>query len=355
MNVHKEETAEKMRWLLNLLLPLIPMLVSANMREVSFYCPVPAEKPPVIDGILDDPCWKNAEGYRATYEYFKPNPGPGQLKNTIKIVYDIHGLYLAIVNYETNVKGLRKHITDRDNPQLWTDDCAEIYFDPQAGGIGWRKFVVNALGVIGDVLRVDGSVLRDDWNGNGWMARTQINKDSWTIECFFPWEDLGATAKPGDIWMFCHVRYAWTSGKFIGTTSSPGGNYTSAGNFGYLCFLKAGQNANAENIAARLAPRLAPPWCIGIGEQIIYDLGNGVKREPLANVINAEKKRFTENIEAEEIPDTLKKDYRELIKEYRKLTENAQASVQFCRSLNVLAGRAEVLRWKILLENEFNQ
>ena len=344
-----------MHWFAIVFISIIPMFASANMREISFYCPVPAEKPPVIDGILDDPCWKKAAPYTATYEYFKPNPGPGKLKNTIRIVYDAHGLYLGIINYEDNVKALRKTITDRDNPRLWTDDCAEIYFDPEAGGIGWRKFVVNAIGTVGDVLRVDGSVLRNDWNGIGWQVRTRINQDSWSMECFFPWEDLGKTAKPGDIWMFCHVRYAWTSGKFIGTTSSPGGNYSASGNFGYLCFLKAGQSADPETIAARLAPRLAPPWCIGIGDQMIFNQGSGVQRASLADLIHTEKKRFADSMNARNVPETLAREYRILMEEYRDLMKNGQASVQLCRSLNGLAGRAEIFRWKILLENEFNQ
>ena len=75
----------------------------ANMREVSFYCARPAKTAPVLDGNLDDPCWKNAQEFTSTYEYFKPNPGPGKLKNSIRIVYTDQGLYMGIIHYVDNV------------------------------------------------------------------------------------------------------------------------------------------------------------------------------------------------------------------------------------------------------------
>ena len=87
----------------------------------------------------------------------------------------------------------------------------------------------------------------------------------------------------------------------------------------------------------------------------IFNQGSGVQRASLADLIHAEKKRFSENMDAGKIPDSLMQDYRNLMEEYRDLMKNGRASVQFCRSLNGLAGRAEVFRWKTLLENEFNQ
>ncbi len=332
----------------------LPAILSAAVREVSFYCPVPAAKPPVIDGVLDDVCWQEAAPYSNTYEYFKPNPGPGLLKNTFKIVYDSQGFYLGIVNYESNTKGLRKSVTNRDNPKLWEDDCAELYIDPAAGGIGYRKFVVNSIGAIADSLRIDGAVMRDDWDGSGWQVKTRINPDSWVIEAYFPWADLGQSAKPGDIWMFCHVRYAWASGKFIGTTSSPGGNYTAAGNFGYLCFLGKGEKVNINAAAAKLAAKLSPPWCLAIGETMLIDKGQGIRQESIFKLINEEKQRFNKALSQLNIPKKYTTEHQKLLKEYRTLAGDTAPTVQTYRSMNLLADKAEQFRWKAMLENNFN-
>ncbi len=332
----------------------LPVLLSAAIREVSFYCPVPAEQSPVIDGVLDDKCWQAATPYTAVYEYFKANPGPGALKNSFRIVYDAKGFYLGIINYEDNIKGLRKVVTNRDNSELWKDDCAEIYIDPDASGIGFRKFVVNAIGSIADSLRIDGAVMRSDWDGNGWQVKTAINADNWVIEAFFPWADLGKTAKPGDVWMFCHVRYAWASGKFVGTTSSTGGNYASTGNFGYLCFSAPGEAIKTDAVAAKLAPKLSPPWCLGIGSVVLFDNGSGVQQRPLAQMVAEEKATIDNEFKGLEIPAKYAAEHKKLLTEYQKLAGEKELTMQVFRSLNQLSDQVKKFRWKVLLENNFN-
>ena len=345
----------KTKFFLSAALFLVLTTLSAAVREVSFYCPAPAKAAPVIDGELDDPCWRDAPDYTASYEYFKPDPGPGKLRNSFRIVYDRCGLYLGIVHYEPNMKTIRKTITNRDNPDLWTDDCAEIYIDPQGQGIGFCKFTVNALGTVSDVLRLDGNVTRDDWTAVGSVVRTKLKPDRWTIECFFPWEDLGAQAKPGDIWMFCHVRYAWSTGKFVGTTSSPGGNYAATGNFGYLYFT-GGSGVDPDQITKVLMEKAAPPWCIRIGSDLIRNTGSGLQKCPLQDVIRGQMNQLSRcfSCELKDIPPKYKKEYDRLAEDFRKIREERESSVQLHLLLDSLLERVRKLQWKVKLENEFN-
>lgn len=235
-----------------------------------------------IDGRLDEAAWAQAPVHSAYYQYFVPNPPPGKLKTEHRLLYDERGLYLAITNFDAQPEKLRRHVTDRDNSRLWTDDCAEIYIDSYGNGIGYRRFVVNALGTVGDMMRLDGAVTLDEWSGDGWFARVGIESDRWIIEAFFPWADLGKKPEAGDIWMFCHVRYAYTSGSFLGVTSSAGGNYSNTGDFGYLSFQSAGEQVSAASVGAILRERIAPPWGLVIGEQLVCDVGQGVQEVSLA-------------------------------------------------------------------------
>lgn len=175
-------------------MPVIAL--NAQMRELSFYEVRRTDSAPVIDGKLDDPCWQAADRHHAYYEYFKPNPGPGVLNTEFRMLSDAKGIYLGIVNYEERIREIRKNITDRDNPQLWTDDCAEIYFDPSADSIGYTKFMVNAIATVSDMRRIDNAVSLPEWNGNGWHAAVSINADNWTIEAFLPWADLERPPRP---------------------------------------------------------------------------------------------------------------------------------------------------------------
>lgn len=275
-----------------LVVVFLVVVASAQMRAISFYAVPTVTAELQIDGRLDEAAWQQAPTSTAYYQYFVPNPPPGKLKTEHRLLYNERGLYLAISNFEANPEKLRKTVTDRDNLRLWTDDCAEIYIDSYGNGIGFRRFVVNALGTVGDMMRLDGAVSLDEWSGDGWFARVGIEADRWIIEAFFPWSDLGKRPEPGDVWMFCHVRYAYTSGSFIGVTSSAGGNYSNTGDFGYLCFQKEGQEASAEEIGAILQTRVAPPWGLVVGNQLVCDIGHGRQTVLLAERIADEEKQI---------------------------------------------------------------
>lgn len=324
----------------------------ANMREVSFYCATPARSIPVIDGKLDDPCWDVPE-YTASYEYFKPNPGPGQLKNSIRIIYNDLGLYIGIIHYDDNPKKARATVTDRDNPQLWMDDCTEFYIDPDAAAIGWRKFVINILGSVTDVWRIDSSVYREDWTADGWEVKIHVTDKAWQIENFMPWSVFNKKARAGDIWTFCHVRYAWGSGKFIGTTSSPGANNNATHNFGYLCFISEKQQVKLHEIADVLQSRIAPPWCIGMDNEVFYDEGDGLKKASLDSLIAKERKRIERVFAIYEIPPKFAAQRQKLLKEYEDVMK-IPMSIQLMRSLSALAGKIEKFQWAMALDKDFN-
>ncbi|MBQ9771366.1 MAG: hypothetical protein IJW23_06030 [Lentisphaeria bacterium] len=336
-----------------LFLSALILSVQANMREVSFYCATPAKSIPVIDGKLDDPCW-NVPEYTASYEYFKPNPGPGQLKNSIRMIYNERGLYIGIIHYDNNPKTARATITDRDNPNLWMDDCTEFYIDPDAAAIGWRKFVINILGSVTDVWRIDSSVYREDWTADGWEMKIHITENSWQIENFMPWSVFNKKASAGDIWTFCHVRYSWGTGKFIGTTSCPGANNNATHNFGYLCFVSEKQTVNLNEIAKTLSSRIAPPWCIGMNNEVIFDEGDGMKKASLDLLIGKEKQRIEKVLRIKNIPPKFAGQKAKLQKEYEDALKNIPKSIQLMRTLSGLAGKLEKFQWAMALDRDFN-
>ncbi len=328
---------------------------SETLREVSCDDAVFTASAPKLDGKLDDPCWKNTPAHTRYYEYFKPNPKPGVLRTECRFLYDSRGIYLGITNYETQPEKIRRNMTDRDNPQLWTDDCAEIYFDCRGDAIGFNKFIVSARGVLGDMRRIDGAVTLNEWNGNGWNAAVSVDSDRWTIEAFFPWEDLGAPARPGDVWRFCHVRYAWSSGKFQGVTSSPGGNYASTGNFGFLSFLAPGETSSAKRTREILAKRVAPPWCMELDGTLLYDEGKGIRTASLSDLIGEKQRRVDSLLKAtENASGALGSERAKYVSDGEKLLKTAGFSLSRYQELEALASNLEKLQWKLDLERNFN-
>ena len=61
--------------------------------------------------------------------------------------------------------------------------------------------------------------------------------------------------------MFDHVRYAFTSGKFVGSTWAAGGNYQNPSNFGYLYFVK-NEKLSPDAVAKILESAAPAPWML---------------------------------------------------------------------------------------------
>jgi len=299
--------------ILSALLLLLIFNAYAEMKNLALTVAVYSKESPVIDGKLDDQCWKQAETYTEYYVYFQPNPEQGTLKTRLRMLWNEQGIFLGIVNYEVNMANIRGKHTTRDAAELWQDDCAELYFDPYADTIGYTKFTVNVLGTLGDMRRIDTAVKMDDWNASGIQIATQKNADSWNIEMFIPWSDLGRTAAADSLWRFCHVRYAWSSGKFIGVTSAPGGNYNNTGNFGYLYFAESAK-PDRNAIAEALAKKATPPWSLAIDNGLLICENGKSAFEELFGLIGKEqaklKIKFAElskNIKSVKNPELNKK------------------------------------------------
>jgi len=334
--------------------------LSAEIHEMSFYIVNYVSEPPVIDGNLDEPSWAGAIAYTTYYEYYKPNPDPGTLMTNLKMLWDKRGIYIGIINYKVNMANIKAKCTSRDAPDLWKDECAELYFDPVANGIGFTKFTVNVLGTLGDMRQIDTSVSLNEWNASGVRVATAQNADSWNIEMFIPWDDLGKTAIPGDLWKFCHVRYDWSSGKFVGVTSSSGGNYADPGKFGYIYFAKDGKPDRNE-IAGILQKKVAVPWCLEIDNELLFCDDIKLVFEKISSLIKKEQEKVRANFEKSN--NSIKTiNNQDLDKKFKTLKVRAEAAMNVCqqgtirtiKSLMVLNAELTELNFQIEAEQLSN-
>ncbi len=173
------------------LLLLFTVTGYGNMKILSLYTVNYSPDTPVINGKLNDGCWGKAEVSSTYYVYNRMLPKPGQLNSELKMLWNERGLYLGITNYERNMSAVRAKYTARDDINLWRDDCGEIYFDPAGNGVGFTKFIINAIGTIADQRRIDAAVTLTDWSAAGVQVATSQDADAWYIEAFSPgmtWE-----------------------------------------------------------------------------------------------------------------------------------------------------------------------
>lgn len=271
-------------------------LFAAEPRTLAFHPVQATSAAPVIDGQLDDACWQNAFVSSTHYVYWNPAPDLAQIRSDFRMVHDRQGLYLAIVNHEDKMDKLLATRTTRDDPSLWKDDSSGLYFDPAANGVGYVHFTVNTLGTRADLRRIDAAVTENEWSGEQWTASVGKTDKAWVVEAFFPWSELGRTAVAGDVWMFNHVRYAYTSGKFVGSTWSPGGNYVATDRFGYLLFQAENPATDLEPqaIARHLSTLVTPPWQLPLPKGILSCSESGQVKYESPEALLARKKESLE-------------------------------------------------------------
>jgi uncharacterized protein DUF5916/cellulose/xylan binding protein with CBM9 domain len=154
------------------------------------------DKPPVIDGKLDDEIWKTAAVFK---DFYQTNPGDNiapSKPTEAMIGYDSRTLYLAFHCYDEPDK-VRATVAKRDN--VFDEDNVRVYLDTfndqrRAYILAW-----NPLGVQADGIMTEGS--GTDFNVDIVMeSKGLMTSDGWTLEVAIPFKSLRYEAGKGKLW-----------------------------------------------------------------------------------------------------------------------------------------------------------
>lgn len=141
---------------------------------------------PVIDGNLNDPCWKNIpwqSGFTTLSQIRKPEPQ----KTRFKIAGGKYGFYFAFECTDTAVKSQVRH----HDGTLWVDDCVEIFIVPEKNITfdmnvrEYFQFILNASGSRYD-QHVKGGVGSKKWNPP-WNSAVKRTAAGFNAEVFIPY------------------------------------------------------------------------------------------------------------------------------------------------------------------------
>ncbi len=154
------------------------------------------DKPPAIDGKLDDEVWKQAAVFK---DFYQVNPGDNiaPSKPTEAFIgYDSKFLYLAFHCYDEPDK-VRGTVAKRD--QIFGEDNVRVFLDTfndqrKAYILGW-----NPLGVQQDGIMTEGQ--GQDYSVDIVMeSKGQITSDGWVVEVAIPFKSLRYEAGKDKLW-----------------------------------------------------------------------------------------------------------------------------------------------------------
>lgn len=152
------------------------------------------ETPPIIDGILDDECWKQV---KPATEFIQQKPVEGQPareQTFAYVAYDKDNIYVAFNCLSSNPDKIVTNISSRDgliprgpgSDMISFDDAVQVLLDTYYDHRNYYSFMVNARGTITDGKSSGGQFDAGTVWDCTWDARSSINEDGWSAEMEIP-------------------------------------------------------------------------------------------------------------------------------------------------------------------------
>jgi len=154
------------------------------------------DKPPVIDGKLDEPIWQSATVLKDFYQ-IDPGDNTAPSKPTeVLIGYDPKFLYIAFRAFDDPDK-IRSTVAKRDN--IFSDDYVGFYLDTFNDQRRAFEIFFNPLGIQGDGVLTEGR--GEDFSVDLLLeSKGIIGPDGYTVEIAIPFKSLRYEAGKGKLW-----------------------------------------------------------------------------------------------------------------------------------------------------------
>ncbi|HEX5706424.1 MAG TPA: DUF5916 domain-containing protein [Pyrinomonadaceae bacterium] len=154
------------------------------------------DKPPVIDGKLDDEVWKAAAVFKDFYQ-IQPGDNTAPSKPTeVLLGYDAKNLYIAYRAYDERDK-IRATIAKRDN--IFNDDYVGLFFDTFNDKRKAYELNFNPLGIQADGVMTDGQ--GEDFTVDlVHDSKGEVNDQGYFVEVAIPFKSLRFVAGKDKMW-----------------------------------------------------------------------------------------------------------------------------------------------------------
>jgi len=136
----------------------------------------------VIDGILDEPSWLNAE---TASGFIQEDPAPGQAPaqpTNVWVLYDDQAIYIGARMHDEMPHLIARELSERN--VIGNTDYFEVVIDPYRDGINGYSFVLTASGVQRDARIYNNN--RDAAWDTVWESAVSIDSAGWSVEMRIP-------------------------------------------------------------------------------------------------------------------------------------------------------------------------
>jgi len=181
-------------------MPPLPVLLA--LAAVPHLAAARAEKPPVLDGRLDEAAWQAAPASDAfTQKSPLDGKAPGD-RTVVRILYDDDNVYVGIDCPQS--AEVVSRLTRRDRRA--ESDSVTVILDARGDGKSAFEFSINVAGVLSDGLHFNDTDFNQDWDEN-WEGATARTPTGWSAELRIPLRALRFPARAVQTWGLQVRRY----------------------------------------------------------------------------------------------------------------------------------------------------
>jgi Domain of unknown function (DUF5916)/Carbohydrate family 9 binding domain-like len=172
---------------------------------------VRVDRPPRMDGTLNDPIWQQASPL-SDFRQREPFEGQRSTENTeVRILYTHNDVYFGIACHDATPGGVLASQLRRDVSQEY-DDYFEIIIDSRRDRRNAYLFQINPLGTQRDGLLNDEPQMDHTQDGDPgwdgvWTSEARITEDGWTATVEIPFSTLNFMRSQDVVWGLNFKRF----------------------------------------------------------------------------------------------------------------------------------------------------
>lgn len=150
---------------------------------------VRSEDSPRIDGVLDEPCWQNAQVAKDFLQRIPYNGRPATFETEVRFLYDNTGLYIGADLKDPWPDSIPTQLGLRDSPELNADNLV-IGLSPFNDGLNAFCFMVYVSDVQAD-FKISGENGEDDFTWDAvWTSKAKKYDKGWICEMKIPYSAI---------------------------------------------------------------------------------------------------------------------------------------------------------------------
>jgi len=211
------------------------------------------ERPPRLDGRLDDPAWALAEPFDGFVQNFPEEGAPPGQVTVVRVLHDDRFLYVGVLCHDDHPERVLRPLGRRD--RIPYSDTITVVIDSSHDHRTAYAFVLSAGGVQADGLYYQDDTYTSTWDAV-WDGAVAMRPDGWSAEFAIPLSTLRFGEEPDQVWGFGVRREIGRTHEVDGTMLVPRNARGFVSRLGHLAGLGALVHSGDVQLTPYAAGRL---------------------------------------------------------------------------------------------------